>query len=129
MAKANSMHARSRPVIAVIDEDDAVRTSLQFMLETDGFAARSYSTPDAFLASGNLNSYSCVIVDQATPNMSGLSLVAEIRRRGYNAPAILIVSNPTDSVRALAAEAHVPIVEKPLFGNGLSEMLRAIARS
>lgn len=129
MAKAKSIHAMSRPVIAVVDDDEAVCASLKFMLEIEGFAARTYSTPDAFLASDDLNSYSCVIVDQAMPEMTGLSLLSEMRRRGYRAPAILIVSNPTAAVRELAAQAGVPVIEKPLFGNGLSEMLRAIGNA
>jgi two-component system, LuxR family, response regulator FixJ len=117
---------KSRAVIAVVDDDEAVRVSLKFMLEIDGFVARTYSTPDAFLESGDLNSYSCVVVDQAMPEMTGLSLLSEMRRRGCHSPAILIASNPTAIVRDLAAEAGVPVIEKPLFGNALSEMLHGV---
>lgn len=116
----------SKPVIAIVDDDEAVRVSLRFMLEIDGFSARTYSSPAAFLDSSELNSYSCVIVDHAMPEMTGLSLLGELRRRGHDWPAILIVSNPTDNVRELAAEAHVPLVEKPLFGNTLSETVHSV---
>lgn len=124
-----SLPGQSRPKIAVVDDDEAVRASLKFMLEIDGFTARTYSTAAAFLDSAGLDSYSCVIVDQVMPDMTGLSLLGEMRRRGYRSPAVLIVSNPTAEVRELAAAAGVPVIEKPLFGNALSEMLRAIGNA
>jgi FixJ family two-component response regulator len=121
-----SFPAGLRPLIAVVDDDEAVRASLKFMLEIDGFAARTFSGADELLDCADLNAFSCIIADQVMPQMTGLSLLGELRRRGHRAPAILISSAPTETVRDLAATAGVTIVEKPLLENTLRETLHAI---
>jgi FixJ family two-component response regulator len=113
-------------LIAVIDDDEAVRVSLKFMLEIEGFVAHTFSTPGEFLDTKDAGSYLCVIADQVMPEMTGLALIGELRRRGNNAPAILIVSNPTPAVRGLATDAGVLIIEKPLLENTLGETLHDI---
>ena len=58
--------------------------------------------------------------------MSGLDLIGLLRARRIVAPAILITSNPGQGLRERAMRAGVPIVEKPLLGNTLSEMIRTV---
>jgi len=56
--------------------------------------------------------------------MNGLEMLNRLRERRVAAPAILITSHPSASVRQRAAEAGVRIVEKPLLGNALVEGIR-----
>jgi FixJ family two-component response regulator len=56
--------------------------------------------------------------------MDGLDLLAELRQRNITAPAVLITSHPSRSTRERAARDGVPIVEKPLLGNMLSDSIR-----
>ena len=58
--------------------------------------------------------------------LAGLDLIALLRAREFNAPAILITSHPSASLRDRAAEARVPIVEKPLLGNALLDKIRDV---
>jgi two-component system, LuxR family, response regulator FixJ len=51
------------PIIAVIDDDAAVRNSLKFSLELDGFAVRIYANAAELMSSGNLTDLQCLIVD------------------------------------------------------------------
>ena len=114
------------PVIAVVDDDPAVCNSLKFSLELEGFAVRSYRSGAEFLGAGNFDDCSCFIIDQRMPGMSGMELIAELRRRKVSTPAILIISQPNKVLSARAADARVPIIEKPLLSNALVEKIREV---
>ena len=116
--------AASMPIIAVVDDDPAVCNSLKFSLELEGFAVHTYRSGAEFLAAGNIRDCNCLIIDQRMPGMSGMELIAELRERKVSTPAILIISQPNKVLSARAAEAHVPIIEKPLLSNALVEKIR-----
>ena len=114
------------PVIAVVDDDPAVCNSLKFSLELEGFAVRAYRSGAEFLATGDFRDCSCFIIDQRMPGMSGMELIATLRERKVSIPAILVISQPNKVLSARAAEARVPIIEKPLFNNALVEKIREV---
>jgi two-component system, LuxR family, response regulator FixJ len=114
-------------VVIVLDDDLAVRNSLKFSLEIEGFAVRSYATGAELLSGGDPASCGCLVVDQHMPGMNGLDLIELLRSRQFSAPAILITSDPSPSVRERASKASVPIVEKPLLGNALFRKIRDAA--
>jgi two-component system, LuxR family, response regulator FixJ len=112
------------PIITVVDDDPAVCNSLKFSLELEGFAVRAYRSGAEFLAAGNFHDCKCFIIDQRMPGMSGMELIAALRERKVSTPAILIISQPNKVLSARAAEARVPIVEKPLLSNALVDKIR-----
>jgi len=112
------------PVVAVVDDDPAVCNSLKFSLELEGFKVRIYSGGAELLRAADLAACDCFVVDQKMPTMSGLELIAKLRDRCIAAPAILIISQPSDGLSARAAKANVPIVEKPFLGNTLVDRIR-----
>ena len=114
-------------VVIVLDDDLAVRNSLKFLLEIEGFTVRSYASGADLLGAGDLTACGCLVVDQHMPGMSGLDLIDLLRSRHFSAPAVLITSDPSPSVRARAGKASVPIVEKPLLGNALLQKIRDMA--
>ena len=124
MAQHGTM-AISDPIIAVVDDDAAVRNSLKFSLELDGFAVRTYANAAKLLGSGSLTDLQCLIVDQDMPRMTGLELVAALRERGVEVPALLVSGHPTPAVTRQASAAGIAVVEKPFLGNGLLESIRA----
>ena len=113
-------------VVLVIDDDPAVRNSLKFSLEVEGFKVHSYATGTELLGAGELTPCSCLVVDQKMPGISGLDLIALLRERHWSPPAILITSGPSPSLRERARKAAVPIVEKPLLGNALVEAIHQV---
>ena len=113
-------------VVIVIDDDFAVRNSLKFSLEIEGLTVRSYATGAELLSAGDLDLCSCLVVDQNMPGMNGLDLIGLLRARHFGAPAILITSHPSPSLRERARTAGVPIVEKPLLGNALLDKIRDV---
>jgi FixJ family two-component response regulator len=112
------------PIVAVVDDDPAVCGSLKFSLELEGFAVRAYASGAELLDAGDLADCSCLVVDQRMPGMNGMELIARLRERRVLTPAVLIVSHLNAALRARAAEELVPIVEKPLLGNGLLDRIR-----
>jgi two-component system, LuxR family, response regulator FixJ len=113
-------------VVIIIDDDLAVRNSLKFSLEIEGLTVRSYATGSELLSVGDLDLCSCLVVDQNMPGMNGLDLIGLLRARHFVAPAILITSHPSPSLRERARTAGVPIVEKPLLGNTLLDKIRDV---
>ena len=108
----------------VVDDDSAVRNSLKFVLEVEGFQVHVFSSAEELLNEGSLPDASCLVVDYQMPGMNGLELVAQLRGRDILIPAILITPAPSENLRDRAAAAGIPIVEKPLLGSRLLDSIR-----
>ena len=116
----------TRPVlVVVVDDDAAVRNSLKFSLETEGYAVRPYASAEDLLNAPKFEDCACYIIDQRMPGMNGLELIARLRERHISAPVILVTTNPNAMVKERAKQANIRIVEKPLLGNVLVENIRA----
>jgi two-component system, LuxR family, response regulator FixJ len=122
--------AGKRLLVAVVDDDAAVCSSLKFALELEGFAVRIFGSGAELLQAGDVDAWNCLVVDHKMPEMSGLELIEKLQGRNVLTPAILLVSNPNAAISARAARGAIPVVEKPLFGNALVERIReACARN
>ena len=113
-------------VVIVISDDLAVRNSLKFWLEIEGLTVRGYVSGADLLDAGDLARCDCYVVDPKMSAMTGLDLIAQLRERHFTAPAILIASHPSRSLREQAEKADIPIVEKPLLGNELLDKIRDV---
>ena len=121
------MPAAKPLVVAVVDDDPAVRSSLKFSLELEGFSVCIYGSASELLETG-LNDADCLVIDQRMPAISGMELIAKLRAQNISTPAVLIVSQPNAAVSNRAAKIGIPIVEKPFFGNVLVDKIRQISR-
>ena len=117
--------AGSRRTVLVLDDDSAVRDSLKFSLEIEGFEVRTYASPMDLLNDEALLAASCLIVDYHMPTMNGLDVVARLRNRRRSMPAILVTSHPDSGIRERAVAAGVVLVEKPFRGAFLMDCIRA----
>jgi two-component system, LuxR family, response regulator FixJ len=120
--------ASAPPLVAVIDDDAAVCSSLKFSLELEGFRVRTFASGAEALRAVDIGACQCFVVDQKMLGMSGLELIGKLRDRHIAAPAILIISQPSAALSARAANAQVPIVEKPLLSNTLLDRIREALR-
>ncbi|MFZ1065147.1 MAG: response regulator [Pseudolabrys sp.] len=112
------------PLVIVVDGDAAVRSSLKFLLEIDGFAVRTYESAQELVREGDSSGWRCLIVDQDMPHMTGFELVAALRKEGSEVPVILISGNVTPALKTRASHLGIPVIEKAIMGNGLIELIR-----
>ena len=117
-----------RPILLLVDDDEAVGDALKFALELEGFEVRTYPSAEALLATGLPGGDGCLVLDLNLPEMNGMELLARLRASGVRLPAILITTNPTAKTRALALAQGAPIVEKPLLSDALLETVREVMR-
>jgi len=112
------------PTIYVVDDDAAVRDSLRTLLETHDRPVRDFASPDTFLGEADEIPAGCLVVDYQMPAMTGLQLVAELRARGINMPAILITGWCDQKLKHRAAAAGVVgVLEKPFPDETLLALL------
>jgi two-component system response regulator FixJ len=112
-------------VVLVIDDDPAVRSSLKFSLEVEGFTVRVYAGAHELLSDdADLPAKSCLLIDYYMPTMNGLELLARLRDRGLSIPAVVITGHPNRRLRERIAAAGVPLIEKPFLGHILTDRIR-----
>jgi two-component system response regulator FixJ len=78
--------------VHVIDDDDAARDSLAFLLRTASIPARSYASAEQFLAALPVEA-GCVVTDIRMPGMTGIELMGRIRQLGVNMPVIVMTGH------------------------------------
>jgi FixJ family two-component response regulator len=89
---------QTRPVVAVVDDDESVRESLPDLLRELGFAARAFASAEEFVGSDDISEVGCLLLDIALPGMSGPDLQRELIRRGYSIPTVFITGRADQSV-------------------------------
>ncbi len=119
------MAPSSKPTIYVVDDDDAVLGSLRFLLETDGFAVRTFRNATALLNASGAHGADCYVIDYKMPDINGLELAGRLRQSDGETPVILITGYPDGNISARAAAAGVKdVVLKPLLDENLVKRIR-----
>ena len=100
--------------VHVVDDDPAVRRSLERLLDAAGFHVVSYQSPAAFLNAASGLSAGCVLLDIRMPGVDGLEVQARLNRLRVNLPVIVMTGHGDvpSAVRAMKAGA-VDFLEKP----------------
>lgn len=115
-----------KTVIHVIDDDAAMRDSLAFLLDVNGYKSQVYETADAFLAGDGAGTLSCVISDIRMPGMSGIELVRMLKRAGAVSAVILITGHGDVALAVEAMKAGAAdFIEKPFDDAALLDAIRA----
>jgi len=113
-------------VIHLIDDDEALRESVAFLLRAADFEVKGFSSAEAFLASLPDASLSCVITDVRMPDMSGIELIRRLKELKVDVPVIVITGHGDV---ALAVEAMklgaTDFFEKPFNDDLLLASVRA----
>ena len=115
------------PLIYVVDDDDALRDSLVWLLESAGYRVEAYSSAEAFLAAIVAGAGACVVLDVRLPGMSGLELQQELIEMGSTLPVIFITGHANEQTQIEAAKAGSrSFLQKPFLDERL---LAVIART
>ena len=115
-----------KTVIHVVDDDAAMRDSLAFLLDVNGFQPKTYESANAFLSAAATGAASCVISDIRMPGLSGIELVRALKSRGEACPVILITGHGDVALAVEAMKAGaVDFIEKPFDDAALLSAIRA----
>jgi two-component system response regulator FixJ len=80
-------------IVHVIDDDEAMRQSLAFLLGTAGMEVETYESAEAFLAVASTVKAGCVVTDVRMPGLSGVELLRQLRDRKFAIPVIIITGH------------------------------------
>ena len=112
------------PLISIIDDDDALRSSLENLIRSIGLRAQGFSSAEAFLSSNQVPETHCLILDVRMPGMSGPELQRQMAVANSHLPIIFITAHADEAQRAQALEAGaVAFLRKPFYEE---ELLNAI---
>ena len=114
------------PIVYVIDDDDAVRQSLEFLLKTAGVSVRGFDSAKAFLDVLPAIKSGCIITDVRMPEITGIDLLRHLKESGLDIPVIVITGHGDISLAVEAMKiGAVDFLEKPFD----DDLLLAAVRS
>ena len=120
----------SESTVHVIDDDEAARQSLAFLLDCAGLAVRSYESAAEFLKAVPTMEHGCIITDVRMPGMSGVELIGRLKALGVADPVIVITGHADVPLAIQAMKAGVAdFLEKPFGDDAILDAVRsALAR-
>jgi two-component system response regulator FixJ len=101
-------------LVHLVDDDEAIRRSVGFMLKTSGYHVRTYESGVELLKSGPNFESGCILLDIRMPSMDGLEVQTALKDRGVTLPVIIMTGHGDVSLAVHAMKAGaVDFIEKP----------------
>jgi FixJ family two-component response regulator len=117
-------------LVAIVDDDDLMRSALRGLLKSAGMPAQEFSSAEEFLESGAQDETACLIADIRMPGMSGLELQAQLNAERCRIPTIFISAHGDARMRMQALRAGASeFLEKPFDDEVLLQNVRAALES
>jgi FixJ family two-component response regulator len=85
---------RTKPIIAIVDDDDSVRSALESLLRSGGYKTRIYGSALEFLDANVSADTDCMVSDIQMPGMSGVEMFEQLVATGFHIPTIFITAYP-----------------------------------
>jgi FixJ family two-component response regulator len=114
------------PVISIVDDDWSLVEATVSLIESLGYVAEGFRSPEDFLKSGHLLKTDCLILDIRMPSMGGFELQRTLAARNYQIPIIFATSFDSKDARIQAAQAGaVEFLCKPFSQESLFRAVRS----
>lgn len=114
------------PLISIVDDDDALKRSLENLIRSAGLRAQGFASAEAFLSSPQGEETACLILDVRMPGMSGLELQRRLAMAHSPIPIIFITAHVDEGVRTRALqEGVVAFLYKPFREDDLLDAIQA----
>ncbi|HOW19177.1 MAG TPA: response regulator [Phycisphaerae bacterium] len=126
VANVASASPQQDPTVYVVEDEPMVRNVVKAILESAGLRVEVFGTARAFLDACRLGDPGCLVLDLRLPDMAGIEVLAELKRRGIGLPAVVITgyADVATATRALKAGA-IDFIQKPFDGERLLTAVRA----
>jgi two-component system, LuxR family, response regulator FixJ len=123
---AKAIRLSKAPIVAIVDDDEAVREALSDLLLVLDLSCRTFDRAEAFMAEYVPGKFDCLITDVSMPGHSGLDLLWHLRSIDSSIPVIVITAdtNPTIRSRAMSIGAHA-FLTKPISSDALHRHLQS----
>jgi FixJ family two-component response regulator len=119
-----ALHKKPLATVYAVDDDPDVLASLHFLLETEGFAVKTFANGSDLLASSLPGPRDCLVIDYRMTGMDGLELVRHLRDRDVSSPVVLVTVYEGVAAKAVAAGIR-HVVMKPHIEESLVAHVRA----
>jgi FixJ family two-component response regulator len=118
------------PNIAVVDDDVAVRESLESLIRSAGMAVTVFASAEEFLISAHPNKLDCLILDVRMPGLSGIELHRRLLASNYKVPVVFITAHSSDDRARSEASSEwtVAYLTKPFSDDELLDAVHAASR-
>jgi FixJ family two-component response regulator len=118
-------HTLEPSLIAIVDDEEAVRKAIERLLKSAGLKAEAFASAEVFMQSGRLNDAACVIVDMRLGGMTGLQLQRRLAKSGHRKPIVFITALDSPEVRARALRAGaIDVLRKPFSDEALLQAIQ-----
>jgi FixJ family two-component response regulator len=117
-------------LVYVVDDDEAFRDSLRWLLESAGYRVAAFASAERFLEAYRPGTGACLVLDVRMPGLSGLELQEELNRRGHTLPTIFVTGHG-DVPMAVSAVKHgaFDFIEKPFNDEALLVLIGKAAQA
>ena len=121
--------SKQKPLVGVVEDDQAVRDSLRLMLERNGYSVQTFCSPNDFLLTKEIDRFNCLVLDFQLSGMNGLELLELLRLRAYSKPAIMIAAGAHLQLASRMQKVGVvELLRKPIAPDVLLGALRAAVK-
>jgi len=121
---------RVRGLIAVVDDEPSVRSSLARLLRSAEFEAATYPSGEDFLESLKTVDPDCLVLDLRMPGLDGFDVLSRLAGEGHRVPVVVLTSFPSAEVRSRAlSEGVAAFLEKPVERSILVHAIEAAIAS
>jgi two-component system, LuxR family, response regulator FixJ len=123
------MSAPLSPLVHLIDDDEAVRSSLALLISTVGLRVQGWGDPQQFLREFPRGDIGAIVLDVRMPGISGLAVLEKLVREGVDQPVIMLTGHGTvDMCRRAFKSGAAEFLEKPVDDEALLEALQHAVR-
>lgn len=123
------MNSPLSPLIHLIDDDEAVRSSLALLISTVGLRVQTWAQPQLFMSEFDRQSIGAIVLDVRMPSISGLAVLEELIAQGVDQPIIMLTGHGTvDMCRRAFKSGATEFLEKPVDDELLIEVLQNSVR-
>jgi FixJ family two-component response regulator len=112
--------------IAIVEDDQGVRTALEQLLRSAGFSVRSFVSAEEFLHAGRSDELDCLIADINLPGITGVALVQRLVVEGGGPPVVIMTGRDDPNTVTLIRQAGpIPCLRKPFSDDELFDAIRS----